>query len=152
MNPLDASSNASEETLRSLWTYSVTHYHELWVLYVTVAFGTMGFAFTDTYDRHRNQARCILSIAFIAFAVGNFISLKHSSELQDAVSHQMMQSMEPIATLGDRILGTAWWKIVAMQGAGAAAVLVSLWKSSPSAAAVPASAKTSAAAGISCDG
>ena len=32
----------------TIWTAASEHYHALWVLYVAVAFGVLGFRFTDS--------------------------------------------------------------------------------------------------------
>src|SRR5690349_10989597 len=75
--------------LREIWTASVQHYHELWVLYVAVVGGLLAFAASENYAKQRKGLRALLSVAFLAFAYSSLSSLLDSAQLQKATLARM---------------------------------------------------------------
>jgi hypothetical protein len=72
----------SMDDIRDIWTNSVQHYHDLWVLYVAVVGGLLAFASSAIYTRTSKELKCILSAAFVGFAISSVKSLLDSSALQ----------------------------------------------------------------------
>lgn len=61
-----------------LLTSSNNLHYQIWMFYVVVALGLLGFRFSETYEHLSAKKRLIIIVGFIAFAVSNFIAMKHN--------------------------------------------------------------------------
>ena len=65
------------ETIALLTSCNSLHY-QIWMVYVVVALGLLGFRFSETYDNLSRKRRYMMIIGFIAFSVSNLISLEQN--------------------------------------------------------------------------
>jgi len=115
--------------LREIWTASVQHYHELWVLYVAVVGGLLAFAASENYSKLHWGLRVFLSLAFLAFAYSSLSSLLDSAQLQKATLAQMkLQSNSGVSQdMFDAMKETEPCKLYLMHIIAGSGVVAALW-------------------------
>ena len=110
----------------NIWTTAGEHYHDLWVLYVAVAFGVFGFTFTDAYVQAPVWAKLILTLAFVGFAVTNAISLADTSDIGSRAVELLRQSWRGTGrdALLDSMVSTSRGTIYVIEACAGTAVVV----------------------------
>ena|SRR5258706_311068 len=126
---------------KSIFEHAGSHYHELWLLFVAVAFGVFGFAFTEAYRKLATKPRIVFSIVFVGFVLTNCVSLLQTAEIQElslkllqrdsatqsqkvAVPRELTGETVRLAYL---VSPTPRWLILFMEAVATGGVLYALW-------------------------
>jgi uncharacterized membrane protein len=67
-------SDGLNEAITLLSSSNNLHY-QIWMFYVVVAIGLLGFRFSETYDNLSQKRRLIIIIGFVGFSASNLIAM-----------------------------------------------------------------------------
>lgn len=82
--------NGVDEAITLLTSSNDLHY-QIWMFYVVVAIGLLGYRFSETYNNLSEKRRIIVIIGFVAFAGSNLVSMYQNMVHFNAVLTALQQ-------------------------------------------------------------
>ena len=75
-----------EATVLAIWNDASENHSNLWMLYILVVSGVLGFSFSEHYTKIVSECRplaWVTFVALIAFMISNVVSLIHNIDVLD---------------------------------------------------------------------
>ena len=75
-----------EATVLAIWNDASENHSNLWMLYIVVVSGVLGFSFSEHYAKIVSECRplaWVTFIALVAFMISNVVSLTHNIDVLD---------------------------------------------------------------------